>query len=335
MAVAGPEVAAVMPAAVAAGALADGTEEADMWITLRNVAAGTLAVLLLALPCRAADTAQQTFASPEDAVSALVQALHAGNVAALAHVLGLGSEKLLESGDAVADANGRQHFLEMYDAGHKLTQAGADRMVLDVGEDNWPMPIPIVRDGDHWRFDSQQGAQEIVDRRIGRNEIATIRTLLALVDAQRAFKTENGHYAQRVISAEGQHDGLYWPTEADATESPLGPLLDEAADEGYPGQLVEGKPYPYHGYYYRLLKAQGRAAPDGAADYVKDGKLAGGFAFIAWPAVFGSSGIMTFVVNQEGVVFQKDLGPATASRAAATTLFDPDLSWARIDISDQ
>jgi hypothetical protein len=334
--VAGSEAAvAAVVAAVAAVAIADGIKEADMWIILRNAAAGSLAALLLALPCRAADTAQQTFPSAEDAVSALVQALHSDDVAALAHVLGQGSEKLVESGDPVADANGRHHFLEMYDAGHKLVPAGADRIVLDVGEDNWPMPIPIVRDGDHWRFDSQQGAQEIVDRRIGRNEIDTIRTLLALVDAQRAFKDANGHYAQHVISTEGQHDGLYWPAEADGPESPLAPLLNDAEEEGYPGELVHGKPFPYHGYYYRLLKAQGRSAPNGAADYVKDGKLAGGFAFIAWPATFGASGIMTFLVNQDGVVFQKDLGPQTASRAAAMTLFDPDLSWARIDVSDQ
>ena len=208
---------------------------------------------------------------------------------------------------------------------------------MDVGPNDWPMPIPLVENNGRWTFDTKAGAQTVVDRRIGRNELSAIRTLLACVDAQhdyfeRARQTNgSGEYAVRLVSTPGHHDGLYWPASEGENESPLGPLVDAAQDAGYPGELVSGKPIPYEGYYFRILKAQGPNGDGGAKSYVQSGHMTGGFALIAWPAVFASSGIMTFIVGPDGDVYQKDLGSETAHIAAAMTTFDPDLTWSRVD----
>ena len=285
--------------------------------------------------------AQESYASADDAVSALVGATRAHDLAALRAVLGPGSEKLVSSGDRYADQQQQSRFIEAYDDKHALVQDGPDRMTLDVGANDWPMPIPIVESNGRWHFDTPAGAQEIIDRRIGRNELATIRVSLAYVDAQHDYfermkqETGTGFYAQHLVSTPGRHDGLYWPASAGAPESPLGPLVATAIEEGYPGELVKGKPIPYQGYYFRILKAQGPDAPGGANSYVESGRMTRGFALIAWPASHGSSGIMSFEVNQDGVVFQKDLGPKTAEIAAHITRFDPDLSWARINVTGQ
>jgi hypothetical protein len=214
-------------------------------------------------------------------------------------------------------------------------------MELEVGAEEWPLPIPIVEVGGRWQFDTRAGAEEIVNRRIGRDELAAIRVLLAYTDAQKAYfawarqKTGAGEYAQRLVSRAGQQDGLYWPVSGDAPESPFGALLAQAQSEGYPGEVVAGRLVPYQGYYFRVLKAQGPDAPGGAMSYLHDGRMTGGYALLAWPAGYGASGIMTFQVNQDGIVFQKDLGPETVRLSAQIAQFDPDLTWARVEVTNQ
>ena len=212
-------------------------------------------------------------------------------------------------------------------------------MVLKVGNDNWPLPIPLVEADGRWHFDTEAGAQELIDRWIGRNEIAAIRTCLAYVDAQKAFfafTNQNGaaQYAQRLLSSPGQYDGLYWPAAKGVPDSPLEPLIAQAREDGYPVDSNAPGPRPYQGYYFRILTGQGPNTPEGARNYVSNGRMTNGFALIAWPASYGVSGIMSFVVNQDGIVFQKDLGPETAAIAATTKLFDPDLSWEKVELVD-
>ena len=288
----------------------------------------------------AAAASQQNFASAEDAVNALVKALQANDQKSLLEIFGPGSEKLVSSGDAVADAAARQKFLELYGESHVLTPQPDGSVTLVVGNDSWPMPIPLVQAAGRWQFDATTGAQTIVDRRIGRNELLTIQALLSAVAAEQDYfarmKQANGTgvYAQRLFSTPGQQDGLYWDAAAGAPDSPMGPFIEQAQDQGYPGATQKGVQVPYHGYYFHLLKSQGPDAPGGAVNYIQNGKMTGGFAFMAWPVVYGSSGIMTFVVDQDGVVFQKDLGPETLKTVATIQSFDPDLSWARIDVSN-
>lgn len=282
----------------------------------------------------------EAFPTPEAAAAALVAAARADNVAEMHTILGPESVALLYSGDPVADAEARRKFVTAYDAGHALAPDTLGRMILSVGANGWPLPIPIVKEGGQWHFDSMQGAQDLIDRRIGRNEIAAIRTCLAYVDAQKlyfAMARDKGQaaYAERLVSRPGRRDGLYWPTRAGEPDSPLEPLVEQAIEEGYPGANVSGKPMPYQGYYFRILKGQGDDAPGAALDYVVNARMTKGFALIAWPAIYGASGIMTFEVNQDDIVFQKDLGPDTASIVPGITLFNPDLSWARVDVVGQ
>ncbi|HET6183913.1 MAG TPA: DUF2950 domain-containing protein [Acetobacteraceae bacterium] len=282
----------------------------------------------------------ESFATPEAAVAALIDTLRRGDQAAIAATLGPGTDKLLSSGDAAADAEARRRFLAAYDEKHALVADGPDRMVLQVGANDWPLPLPLVKTEGGWRFDSRIGAQELVDRRIGRNEIAAIRTALAFVDAEKLYFAMASHdgageYAQRLISSPGKHDGLYWPPAGGEPDSPLAPLIAQASDAGYPGELVSGRQMPYEGYYFRILRGQGPDAPGGVMDYVVHGRMTKGFALVAWPASYGASGIMTFLVNQDGVVFQKDLGEHTAAVAGAMQRFNPDLSWARVDVVNQ
>jgi hypothetical protein len=304
---------------------------------LRGIAA--ILVLVLGATAALAQPASGTgFASADEAVGALITALTANDIGAVRRILGPGSERLLNSGDRYADQSAREAFLTAYGDQHKLAPAGDNRMVLNLGKDDWPLPIPVVQQGGLWHFDTATGAQEIINRRIGRNEIAAIRVSLFYADAQKDYfertkQSTAGEYAQRLISAPNRQDGLYWPAANGERESPLAPLIDQAIDEGYPGEIVSGKPIPYQGYYFRILKGQGENAPGGARDYMVGVKMTGGFALVAWPAVYGISGIMTFLVDQDGVVFQKDLGERTAASAGATTRFDPDVSWARVDIT--
>jgi hypothetical protein len=310
-------------------------------VVLAAIAAGGVpAPANSAEPMQAAAPATgETFATAEDAVAALIAAVRGNKPDAIAAVLGPGSEKLVNSGDKVADATAREKFAAAYDEQHQLVPASADRMMLNVGKDNWPLPTPIVQTAGRWHFDAAAGAQELVDRRIGRNEIAAVRTSLTYVDAQKAFfalakEVEGkGFYAQRLVSSPGRHDGLYWDVEEGEDESPLGPLVAQAREEGYPGAQASGKPQPYFGYYFRILTGQGPNTPEGAINYItSDGEMTKGFALIAWPASYTVSGIMTFVVNQDGIVFQRDLGSNTTSIASTAKLFDPDLSWTRVDV---
>lgn len=294
-----------------------------------------------AAPKAAQLPAQQDFASTDEALAALIKALEAGDTKALRGIFGPGSEKLVVSGDPVADENGRKKFLESYAAAHTLTLQEDGRATLVIGENAWPWAIPLVQVNNRWHFDATTGAQEIINRRIGRNELETIRTLLTTVEAQKDYfdrlkrGTGTGAYAERFLSTPDLQDGLYWPVDAGEAPSPLGPLVEQAEDEGYPGDTMPtGKQAPYHGYLFRILKAQGPNAPGGAKDYVKGGQMTEGFAVVAWPAQYEGSGVVTFLVDQDGVVFQKDLGPATAKVAAGITRFDPDLTWARVDVKD-
>jgi hypothetical protein len=307
-------------------------------------AAAWLLAAGLVLPAGAAPPAappQQVFASADDAVAALVKAEQAGDEKALRSIFGPGSDKLVGSGDRVADAAARQRFLDSYAAEHALTPQDDGSMVLTIGQNAWPLPIPLVKADNGWRFDAASGAREIIDRRIGRNELLTIRTLLASVEAEKDYfdRTQRGAgtgaYAEQFLSTPGKQDGLYWETEDSEAPSPLAPLIDQARDEGYPGAATtKGKPEPYHGYLFKILKAQGPNAPGGAKSYLTGGKMTGGFAFLAWPAAYESGGVMTFMVDQDGVVFQKDLGAATAKIASSITRYDPDIEWTRVDISD-
>jgi Protein of unknown function (DUF2950) len=277
------------------------------------------------------------FASPEEAVQAFVAAVRAGDTKVLVAVLGSEGRTLVSSGDPVADRRSRETFLQAYDASSKLVPNG-DRAVLQVGADDWPFPIPLVKQGERWRFDARQGREEIIARRVGRNELYTMQTCLAYVDAQREYYSEdrNGdgilEYAQRFDSTPGKHDGLYWPTQPGEPPSPLGALVVRARAAGYRRQ-VEG-PTPFHGYLYRILMAQGPAAPGGQYDYVLRGHMIAGFALVAFPAQYGVSGVMTFTVNHDGVVYQKDLGPDTRSIASAMRTFNPDDTWAKADVPD-
>ena len=279
------------------------------------------------------------FASPEAAVDALVAAVKSDDPKALVAVLGPDGKRVAESGDTVADREGRERFVESFEEKHEIVKKSDTEAVLNTGKDDWPMPIPIVKDASGWRFDTKAGEQEILARRIGRNELDTIQTMLAIVDAQREYyerdpdKSGLLHYAQHFMSKKGQRDGLFFETNEGEPESPLGSFFASAKAEGYKGE--QGKATPYHGYYFRILKAQGPHAQGGAYDYVVQGKMMGGFAAVAYPAIWGASGVMTFLVNHDAVVYEKDLGPKTASIAQAMTKFDPDETWQVVPDQDE
>jgi Protein of unknown function (DUF2950) len=278
--------------------------------------------------------AQEQFGTPEVAVEALVAAARSGDERAILKVLGPEGQPIVSSGDPVADSNIRQDFVSAYDAKHAIEMEGDGTQTLVIGNDDWPFPIPLVNQGGQWQFDTLAGLDEILRRRIGRNELSAIQVSLAYVEAQNEYASLDpaglgrGVYAQRIVSRPRKKDGLYWPSASGEEPSPLGELAAQAAAEGYkPG----GTPIPYHGYYYRILTRQGPAASGGAYDYLVKGKMIGGFALVAYPAEYGNSGIMTFMVNQDGNVFQKDLGPRTAKLVRKINAFSPDDSWTRID----
>lgn len=282
----------------------------------------------------AAEAKQKSFASPEEAVKELVAAAKAHDTKALLAILGAGAKPILSSGDKVMDQAGRVRFAASYDQANKLEKSG-DKAVLMTGKDGWPFPIPIVKVADGWRFDTKAGKEEVLNRRIGRNELSVIQVAQAYVDAQREYYLRNPQgdklmqYAQKFASTQGRKDGLYYPTKAGEKPSPLGPLVVGARAEGYQ-KGKDGKVTPYHGYHYRILKAQGPDAPGGAYEYVARGKMIGGHALVAWPASYGNSGVMTFIVNHDGMVYEKDLGPETAAEVKKITKFNPDKSWKRM-----
>src|SRR5512141_957154 len=300
-----------------------------------RVATLFLAVVLFAAGCAKKEEGQPSFNSPEEAVTAFVNALQGDDTAQLAKLLGPGTEDLISSGDAVADKASRDWFLTAYKSKHSIDADGTDKMTLSVGDDAWPMPIPIVKKGGKWVLDGAAGADEIVYRRVGRNELDAIDVCRGFVSAQQEYASEGrdgdpaGIYALKLISDEGMHNGLYWKTADDEPPSPAGPFVASAASEGY--RAAEGAARtPYHGYYYRMLYRQGANANGGAKEYFKNGLLTEGFALIAWPADYGASGVQTFIINQDGVVFQKDLGEDTVNVVETIKLFDPDASWTAI-----
>jgi hypothetical protein len=284
---------------------------------------------------------QRSYPSAEEAVNAFVTTLRNHQEADLRAILGPDAERVISSGDRYADQELQQFFVALYDQKHVIQQISAGRAELDVGSDDWPLPIPIVESNGRWTFDTKAGEQTIIDRRIGRNELKAIRTLLACVDAQRDYfdrarqATDTGVYATKLLSTPGHQDGLYWPVAQDETESPLGPLVDAAQEAGYPDEQVGGNQIPYEGYYFSILTAQGPNGDGGAKNYIQSGRMTGGFAIVAWPARVGSSGIMTFIVGPDGDVYQKDLGPDTARIAAGMTMFDPDLTWAHVSLTNE
>jgi hypothetical protein len=281
----------------------------------------------------AKSAAQRSFASPEEAAKALHDAVKAADVKALVDIVGPQSRSWLFTGDKVSDAAEWKRFAAAYDEKHAIAKEGDAKAVLNVGKDDYPFAAPLVKRGDKWAFDAEAGREEIVNRRVGRNELDTIQTLLAIVDAQRDYATtdadRNGlpDYASRFISSPGKKDGLYWPTKEGEPQSPLGPLVAQAVREGYGGKAASGQPQPYNGYYFRLLKAQGANAPGGKYGYEVKGRLFAGFAVVAWPAKYGVSGVMSFLVNHDGVVHEKDLGASTPAATSKMTSFDPDKTW--------
>jgi len=276
------------------------------------------------------ESAQKTFSSPEDAVIALVNAARLGNKQEMTAIFGPEGQKILASGDPVMDQRAVQVFLAAYAERAQLIDENS-RWTLIIGKEEWPFPIPLVKEQRKWRFDTAAGVEEVLFRRIGRNELSTITVCNTFVEAQKEYARKPhdgrpaGAYAQRFASTPGKQDGLFWKTEESEEPSPLGELAAQAAAEGY--KRSGGRPVPFHGYYFRMLTAQGRDADGGALNYVKDGEMRGGFALIALPAEYGKSGLMTFIVNQDARIHQKDLGPDTAKLAAEIKEFDPDPSW--------
>lgn len=311
-------------------------------IRMRYPSSRTLLVFALALfvvamfqgTALAAKPTQKTFESPEAAVEALIKALRDHNEKELLAIFGPGSEPLISSGDKVDDRKRGEEFVRLYDEANRLEPAGDKKLIVHVGKNDWPFPIPIVKVGESWRFDTKQGREEILHRRIGENELDTIQTCLAFVDAQREYAAldRDGDgllaYAQKFESTKGKTDGLFWQVKPGEKPSPLGPLVAKARGEGY----VKGeKPAPYNGYFYRILNAQGKSARGGAYSYLVKGKMVGGFAVVAYPATYAVSGVKTFIVNHDGVVYQKDLGPKTTKTAKAMKLFDPDKTWEKVE----
>ena len=295
-----------------------------------------LLALLVLVPALAQQGNEKTFASPGDAVLALYNAVKANDQQTISAIFGSNAGPILHTGDEVADKNMGADFIRRYDQMHRVVMEPDGTVTLYVGADNWPMPIPIVKNSSGaWYFDTESGAKEILYRRIGRNENDAIEVLYTLVEAQREYAsaTHDGdstkHYAMKFVSADGKQDGLYWKTSDNEPPSPIGPLIVSAAGEGY--TLKQGQATPFHGYFYRILTKQGSAARGGAKDYLVNNQLTRGFAFVAYPAEYRNSGVMTFIVNQDGVVYEKDLGQDTANIASTMTEFNPDQGWIKSD----
>ncbi len=293
-------------------------------------AAVAILALLLAAPAMAQQKGQRTYASAEAASDALIKAVQENDDHEMARILGPDSRQILSSGDAAEDAQNRANFIRNYQDMHRLVKEPDGATILYVGARNWPTPIPITSHGKGWFFDTPAGRTEILSRRIGRNEYSTIRVCLELVAAQEEFhSSHDGHYARSIRSDNGQRNGLFWPAAEGEPRSPMGPLVAgaEIRDSGYPA----GAATPYRGYYYRALTHQGKNAPGGARSYTDASGVTQGFAFLAFPAAYRSSGVMTFIVSKDGVVYERDLGPGTKARAQRMSGFDPGRSWKAVE----
>jgi len=270
---------------------------------------------------------QTVFSSAAEASSHLVIAVENNDEKAMLALLGPDGQQIVYSGDATEDARSRANFVQAYREMHRLVTEPNGTTTLYIGAKNWPTPIPLVHQGQTWYFDTDAGKQEILYRRVGRNEMSAIRVCQELVAAQKDYRRQQpAEYAQKILSDAGQRNGLYWPAAAGDPQSPIGPLVASAVAEGYANgkEIVQT---PYRGFYFRVLEQQGKHAPGGAKNYIASGKMTRGFAFLAYPAQYRSSGVMTFIVASDGIVYQKDLGPETATLARALRQYDPDASW--------
>jgi hypothetical protein len=293
----------------------------------------TLSGLLASVPAAAqAVNGQKTFSSPLEAVKNLMEAARSGDPAQLVPIIGPQAADLISSGDLGAAKQVLANFVKAYDQKHSISAEAQGFEFLQVGTGDWPFPFPIVRDGKVWYFDIDRGNEEILDRRVGRNELGAIAVCEGYVQSQKDYASKghdgnsSGIHAQQFSSDPGKQNGLYWPVSKGEPESPMGPLVASAAIE-ISAQQSAGDPTPYYGYFYRILTAQGPDAAGGAKSYILDGKLTAGFALIAYPAQYASSGVMTFIVNQDGIVYQQDLGEQTTDTASKITAYNPDGSW--------
>jgi hypothetical protein len=297
------------------------------------LAAAAVVVLVtgcFTLPSAAQQTGQKTFSSAEDASSALFTAAQSNDEKAMLSILGADGKEIVSSGDEAEDSQARANFAAKYQEMHRLVKEPDGTTVLYIGAKNWPTPIPLVNKGGSWYFDTEAGKREILYRRVGRNEMSTIRVCQELVSAQKEYSGQHKEYAQKIFSDEGQRDGLYWKAAAGEPLSPVGPLVAAAVTESY-AKSGDSAPTPYRGYYYHILTRQGKNAPGGAESYLVDGKMTAGFAFVAYPAEYRSSGVMTFIVGQDGVVYQKDLGKKTDAIAKAMKEYNPNSSWQKAE----
>jgi hypothetical protein len=301
--------------------------------TLVIVVAVSIAVVTLILPISAQEVKQRAFGLPEEAMKTLVETVKTGDTKGIMAILGPEGEDIISSGDEVTDKNAREQFVKAYQERVDFVREKEDRVSVILGNDYWPFPIPIVKKGEGWVFDTVTGREEVLNRRVGRNELNAIQVCLAYVEAQREYASTDRErdgiiqYAQKVLSDPGRRNGLYWEAGEGEVPSPFGPLAAEAASEGY--KRKGDKPIPYYGYYFKILKGQGPNAPGGAYNYVINGHMVGGFALVAWPAEYGVSGVMTFFVNQNGIVYEKDLGPRTHETVKGMTRYNPDATWRR------
>jgi hypothetical protein len=300
-----------------------------------SLLAAVACVLPLAMHAASTEEMGKRFTTPEEAVASLRSATASANTNALRSILGPAAEDL-QNPDRIQATNELKSFSSALAQAHHLARVSDTRVILELGDDLWPFPVPIVKKDGGWFFDTAAGKDELLSRRIGTNELGTLEVMRAYVDAQREYASEDRdgdgvlEYAQRLVSSPGKQDGLYWPPAFDGDVSPLGPLVAYAVPEGYTPELrteEEAERGPFHGYYFRILTRQGKHAPGGKYDYVINGNMIGGFAMAAWPAAYGESGIMTFIVNQQGRVYQKDLGPKTSKLVSKVTAYDPDASW--------
>src|SRR5580692_10175810 len=289
-------------------------------------------LLIVSFPLRsmAQQPGQKVFATAEEASNTLVMAMQNNDEKAILDLLGADGKQIVSSGDEAEDARTRADFVQAYREMHRLVNEPDGTTTLYIGAKNWPTPIPLVHKGGSWYFDTDAGKQEILYRRVGRNELSTIRVCQELVAAQKEYSADHKEFAQKIFSDEGQHNGLYWKTANGEPQSPIGPLVAKAVAKGY-ANSIEGGPTPYRGYYFRIVTRQGKNAPGGAKNYIASGKMTEGFAFVAYPAEYRSSGVMTFIAGDDGVVYQKDLGTKTEAIAKAMTEYNPDAAWKRAE----
>lgn len=293
-----------------------------------TLAAAAFCVIHLSILSMAQQAHQRTFSSPEEASTALVSATQKNDETAMIDILGPDAKRIVSSGDEAEDASSRANFVQRYKEMHRLVKEPDGSVVLYIGAHNWPTPIPLVDKGSSWYFDTDAGKKEILYRRIGRNEVSAIRVCQELVAAQKEYySAQHNEYAQKIVSNDGQHDGLYWKAANGESQSPIGPLLAAAFTQ----DNQSGDATPYRGYYFRILARQGKDASGGTKSYVVDGKMTQGFAFVSYPAEYRSSGVMTFIVNKDGVVYEKDLGKSTEVVAKEMKAFNPATGWRKAE----